>query len=276
MFDALMDACRRPEPYEPGEELWNDPHIAQMMLKAHLDPDTDEASYRPGKIEAIIEYLAYAMKLSDGNSIVDLGCGPGLYCARLAAKGFCMTGVDRSENSIQYAKQRDCEKRIDYRNASYLDPFGTDRYDAAMMISQDFGVLNPSDRRILLENVRRALRPGGRFAFDVPSMAAYRKRVDGATDRWHVSGPGFWRPYRHIVMERTIPYPDIPALCDLYVVLDDAGATAYRVHQTFFSPESMRSELVRCGFQVEAILSNLCGEPYRADSPDIGILCKRD
>ena len=56
-FDDLLDVTRRPEPYEPGEELWNDPHISKMMLEAHLSPETDAASYRPEKIHAICEYL---------------------------------------------------------------------------------------------------------------------------------------------------------------------------------------------------------------------------
>lgn len=44
-FDDLMETDRRPVPYEPGEEMWNDCHISKMMLEAHLSSNTDAASY---------------------------------------------------------------------------------------------------------------------------------------------------------------------------------------------------------------------------------------
>jgi SAM-dependent methyltransferase len=242
LLDDLFNAVRRPLPYEPGEELWNDPHIAQGMLQAHLAPDTDAASYRPEKINAICTYLPRALGLKPDDSLADLGCGPGLYCARLAALGYLLTGIDRSENSIRYAREHS-SSREEYRLASYLEPFGEARYDAALMISQDYGVLCPENRRLLLQNIRRAVKPGGRFAFDVPTMAAYRRRMDESSAKWYASEGGFFRPGRHFVLQDTYFYPEQSALCDLHVVLDEAGTKAYRVWQTFFTPESIRQEL---------------------------------
>lgn len=271
--DDLISTLRSPEPYEPGAELWNDPHISQMMLKAHLSQDSDAASYRQETIQAIVEYLSKEMGLKSGCSIADLGCGPGLYCSRLADKGFRMTGIDRSENSIRYAKKHD--KATNYIPASYLNPFGENQFDAALMVSQDYGVLSPQNRIILLGNVCKALKPNGWFAFDVCSMAAYQNRSDTAASNWTVSDSGFWRPHKHVVLEKTILYPDISALCDLVTVVDSGGMEAYRIYQTFFSPDSIRLELEENGFRVEAIRSNLYGEKYSSASPEIGVLCRK-
>ena len=273
-FDDLYGAARRPAPYEPGEELWNDPHIAKGMLEAHLSPDTDAASYRPEKIRAICSHLKSAMGLKRGDRAVDLGCGPGLYCASLAAEGIRMTGIDRSENSIRYAREQAGE-REEYALQSYLEPFGEGLFDAAMMISQDYGVLNPESRRMLLGNIRRALKPGGCFAFDVPGMAAYRRRLETTAAKWSAVDSGFWRPSRHFVLEDTLFYPEIHAVCDRYFVLDDGGAKVYRVWQTFFSPESIRAELEESGFRVEEVLGDLSGETYDPASTVIGLLCRR-
>jgi SAM-dependent methyltransferase len=273
-FQDLMDAARRPVPYEQGEELWNDAHISMGMLEAHLAPDTDAASYRPEKIEAICEYLTRATGLKRGDCVVDLGCGPGLYCARLAAQGLRMTGIDRSENSIRYAREHALE-RAEFTLGSYLEPFGEDRYDAALMISQDYGVLNPGNKQVLLGNIRRALKPGGYFAFDVPSMAAYQSRMDASSAKWYTSDSGFWRPNRHFVLQDTLFYPEWNALCDRYIVLDDDGTKAYRVWQTFFSPNSIQTELEENGFRVEATLSNLRGDAYDAFSSEMGVLCRK-
>ena len=272
-LNDLMKLDKCPAPYAPGEELWNDPHISKMMLETHLSPDTDAASYRPERIDAICENLVRAMRLNAGDSVVDLGCGPGLYCSRLSQRGFRLTGIDRSENSIRYARSRDADTR--YILGSYLDSFGTGQFDAAMMVSQDYGVLSPENRAILLGNIRNALKPGGYFAFDVCSMAAFQRRQDAATQKWYASDTGFWRPDQHFVLEKTIFYPDIHALCDFMAVFDSTGVKAYHIYQTFFSPETIRAELELNGFLVEAIQSGLSGEAYRPASLEIGVVCRR-
>jgi SAM-dependent methyltransferase len=271
----LMEATRKPEPFEPGEELWNDPHISRHMLEAHLAPDTDAASYRPETIEAILQYLPEAMRLKREAAIIDLGCGPGLYCERLAAMGYHMTGIDRSERSTLYAREHASGGNPRYMLASYLEPFGENQFDAAIMVSQDYGVPCPENRRILLKNIRRALRSGGAFAFDVPSMAEYDSRIKHSSARWYASESGFWRPHPHFVLEDTLIYPDECVLCSRYVVMDDGGVKTYRVWQTYFSPESIRRELEKNGFRVEAVLSSLCGDSYQDASPVLGVICRK-
>ena len=272
-FDDLMNSDKCPEPYEPGEELWNDPHISKMMLESHLSQDTDAASYRPEKIQAICEYLIRAMNLKNGDSIVDLGCGPGLYCSRLVRQGFCMTGIDRSENSIRYARNHD--ENTDYILTSYLNPFEINQFDAAFMISQDYGVLSAENRKKLLSNIRNALKPNGYFGFDVSSMAAFQSRKENAASKWYASDSGFWRPHKHFVLEKTIIYPDTPTLCDFVAVFDSDGEKIYHIYQTFFSSESIRSELEENGFHVESVLSNLCGDKFCEASLEMGIVCRK-
>ncbi len=274
LLDDLFAAARRPELYVPGEELWNDAHIAKGMLQAHLAPDTDAASYRPERIRTICGHLPGALGLKPGDCVADLGCGPGLYCAQLAALGYFTAGIDRSESSIHYAREH-ASDREGYRLASYLEPFGEACYDAAMMISQDYGVLSPENRQVLLANIRRALKPGGCFAFDVPTMAAYRRRLDESSAKWYASESGFWRPGRHFVLQDTLFYQEQCALCDLYVVLDEGGTKVYRVWQTFFMPESITRELEKNGFAVEAVLSGLDGGAFDPASPEMGILCRK-
>ena len=184
-----------------------------------------------------------------------------------------MTGIDRSENSIRYAREHN--KETNYVIASYLEPFGENQFDAALMVSQDYGVLSPHNRKRLLGNIGRALKPNGCFAFDVSSTAAFQNRIDGAASKWYVSDSGFWRPHKHLVLEKTILYPAVSALCDFVAVFDSGGAKAYHIYQTYFSSESIRSELEGNGFHVEAILSNLYGETYSAASLELGVVCRK-
>ncbi|MEM1484184.1 class I SAM-dependent methyltransferase [Oscillospiraceae bacterium PP1C4] len=273
-FNDMVEADRRPTPYEQGEELWSAPHISKMMLEAHLSPDTDSASYKPGKIRAICEYLPFAMHLQKGDSIVDLGCGPGLYCSLLAQKGFLLTGIDASENSIQYARKLNSARNTIFIHASYLKPFASTPFDAAMLIYEDYGVLSPANRKTLLQNIHSALKPNGHFTLDVSSLTAFSNRKGNSAPKWYAADSGFWRPHPHFVLEKIFFYEDICALCDLVAVVD-SKVKIYRIWQSFFSPESIQAELEENGFKVEAILSNLHGDQYSADSPVIGVICSK-
>ncbi len=276
MFDIndLVKTAQRPLPYEPGEELWNDPYISGMMLKSHLSPDTDAASFKPDKIKAICEYLPDALHLKKGCSIVDLGCGPGLYCSELAKMGFQLTGFDMSENSIRYAKEQDEKHRISFIQANYFAPFGFEQFDVAMLIYEDYGVMSLANRTKLLKNVYNALKPGGQFVLDVSSLTAFKNRRKAIIEKWYASDAGFWRPHKHFILEKDFVYPDISAMCNLVAVFD-TELKIYRIYQTFYSPESIRSELEKGGFCIQSILSNLWGEKYTTDSPVIGIICTK-
>jgi len=105
-LEALGRLQDRPDLYSPGEEqFWTDPHIAEQMLAAHLDPSNDAASRRPETIDREVDWLVTALGLKDGDRVLDLGCGPGLYSTRLARRGLQVTGVDFSANSIEYARR---------------------------------------------------------------------------------------------------------------------------------------------------------------------------
>jgi SAM-dependent methyltransferase len=271
-LNDLMKLDRRPAPYETGDEFWNDPYISGQLLEAHLDTHTDQASYKPETLQAICGWLPEAMGLNEGAAIVDLGCGPGLYCTALSRLGYGMTGVDRSEGSLAYASGHAPKAR--FLRQSYLEPFGNAAFDAAIMISQDYGVLGPEDRETLLANVRAALKPGGHFAFDVPSLRAYEARTEHNAPSWYAAEGGLFRLHGHFVLQKAYFYPERPALCDTYSVLDTLVKT-YRFWQTFFLPESIRTELERRGLTAAAVLSDLTGKAYTDDSLTLGIVCQK-
>ena len=103
-LDKLLHLQQKPDPFTPGEPLfWNDPHISKQMLEVHLNPDIEAASRRPETIDRTVSWLIETLGLKTGASLLDLGCGPGLYTSRFARAGFHVTGVDYSRRSIEYA-----------------------------------------------------------------------------------------------------------------------------------------------------------------------------
>ncbi len=275
MFEiaALLDQIKKPSLYQPGAPLWTHPHIAKQMLREHLSPNTDAASYRPSTIEAICDRLPVRMGLEKGMRIIDLGCGPGLYCQQFAQRGYRMTGIDQSESSIQYAKELCASMPVEFLCDSYLNPLPVREMNSAIMISQDYGVLSPGQRKVLLQNVRSVLKPGGMFAFDVASIAAFYTVRETAQQTWDASEKGFWRPHPYLVLENTFLYSEQPCSCNLYAVIDEE-CTVYRIWQTYFSPESIQKELQENGFTLLEAKANLSGDDWTDQSLTIGIICK--
>lgn len=275
MLKTVLQQLEKPALYQPGAPLWTHPHIAGEMLKAHLDPDTDAASYRPALREAICQQLSDAFALRPGSRVVDVGCGPGLYCRKLAEQGVCVTGVEQSDPSLRYAKSICTGLDAAFLQQSYINPFGVDAFDAAMMISQDYGVLSPEARRQLLQNILKALVPDGYFAMDVATQAAYQARVREPSTAWEMCDGGFWRAEPYLLLHALYAYPQQQALCDLYAVLTEQEETVYRNWQTFFTPQTLREELTAAGFRVEAVWSGLDGQTWKEDSPVLGVLCRK-
>ena len=103
-LDQLSAWAAQPALFAPGEpQFWDDSHISAHMLQAHLDPDVDAASRKPETIDRTVDWLAARLRLQPGDRLLDLGCGPGLYCTRFAARGLQVTGIDYSRRSIDYA-----------------------------------------------------------------------------------------------------------------------------------------------------------------------------
>jgi SAM-dependent methyltransferase len=273
--DMLERALARPAPFAPHEApFWDDPHIASRMLAAHLDPSTDAASRRPETIALTVEHLLRALALEAGDRLLDLGCGPGLYADAFAAAGLRVSGIDLSSGSIAHASAAApaAGHAIDYRVGDYTRDALGGPYEAAVLIYLDFGVLPDEPRDRLLDGVRAAIRPGGRFAFDVKAPA--RTRVADAGISVTRSDGGFWRPGPHLAIETTYRYGSDLDLSQ-HAIVDDSSLTVYRVWDRAYAPSDLRRLLGRHGLVVEAVWTDLTGTPYRRSAPTVGVVARR-
>src|SRR5262245_855909 len=219
---ALLDRLvARPRPFAPhGAPFWDDPHIGRSMLAAHLDPDREAASRPHARIDREVDWIARQLDLRPGAAVLDLGCGPGLYCSRLARRGLRVTGIDYSDVAVSYARGQAARDglAIDYRLADYrtLDLVGA--FDVVLLIYYDFGVLVDAERDEVLRRAARALRPGGRFVFDVLTPPVLGRRAGQRT--WSLcSDGGFWREDAYLALTASYHYPALDAEVDQIVVL---------------------------------------------------------
>ncbi len=276
-IETILPLQMKPEPFTPGEALfWDDPHISAQMLRAHLDPGSDLASRRPEMIERSVRWLVAMLGLKPGDAVLDLGCGPGLYAARLAEQGLRVTGVDISRRSIAYASQfaREHGLAIDYRCQDYLTLADEGGYDVALLIYGDLCPLAPGPRSLLLANVRRALKPGGRFVLDVTTPA--HRRRHGSRNSWYAAESGFWKPGPHLVLEEGFDYLDLAIFLDQAIVVEpDGRVTVYRNWFQDYTRETIIAELSAAGFTVQSLWSDLVGTPFSEASEWIGLVTEK-
>lgn len=101
-----------------------------------------------------------------GKTVLDVGCGGGLSCEFLAARGAVVSGIDLSSKSIAIAQAHAQQQgyTIDYRQgrAEQL-PYGDARFDAVVCVDVLEHVRNLEQT---LREIHRVLKPGGWFFFD--------------------------------------------------------------------------------------------------------------
>ena len=110
-------------------------------------------------------YLDLASKLS-ASSIIDIGCGTGLLTCELAKRGHRLIGVEPSKAMLEVARRRACGKRVEWIEGDALG-LGEFRADLAIMtghVAQFF--FDDEGWHSALIAIRKALRPGGHFAFE--------------------------------------------------------------------------------------------------------------
>lgn len=272
MFDTLKPLARRPEPFSvyTTPAFWNDPHVSCEMLKWHLDPESDPASYHHTKIDAIVGWLDDCLNLN-GKTLCDLGCGPGLYTSRFHQRGARVTGIDVSSRSLAHARSR--SEGITYIEGNYLDcdlPEGTDVFT---MISQDYSALSPSQRETLLGKIRQCLSPGGCFVFDVSARSALSDGQESEEIAVNLQG-GFWSARDYIGLRKTWIYEEEKLSVDVYLIVEeDRTWTVYNWCQ-YFTPESLAGELEEMGFAIDFLGGALDGAELDVKEPQMGVIAR--
>jgi SAM-dependent methyltransferase len=278
-FTDLDSLLCRPEPYAQYTtvEFWNDPHVSQFLLQEHLNPASDLASRNHAFLDRSAEWIINEFGISARSSVLDLGCGPGMYTSRLAKTGAGITGIDASTRSIDYAKEQAAKNglAVTYRNGNYLDCDYGGPFDLILMIFCDFCVLSPVQRAKLLCKVREALAPGGSFFFDVSSIQYYQNIREKLEIEFQEEG-GFWSPERYYAFNQTFKYDDRNLLIDKYTILTGRETRQIHHHLQCYSIEMITHELEENGLTMHKTFSNAAGDKFEEESNEYAIIAVKD
>lgn len=272
----MCKLLKQPPLYTKTEgAFWDDPHISKQMLKAHLDPDFEGASRKLAFIESSVAWIKEIADPKACHTLLDIGCGPGLYAERFSKAGYKVTGVDFSERSILYARTSALRQNLDinYLYQDYLELNMKEEFDFSTLIYCDYGALSSSDRQIIMNKVYRHLKPGGKFLLDVFSMAQYRAFEEKQT--WNVChNGGFWSEEDYIELNGSYRYTDNVTLEQISII-SASNISAYYLWNTYFTRDMLAGEAADAGFKICGIFGDVAGAAYREDSTTMAILLEK-
>ncbi len=278
MFKELKKINVRPAPFQfyTANELWANEHTSKQMLEYHLNESIDVSSRNRNFIESSVEWIVSHFGVDKSTKIADFGCGPGLYTTRLAERGAIVTGIDFSENSIEYAKQVAVEKglEIDYVQSNYLEFDTNNSFDLITMIMCDFCALSPEQRKIMISKFYSLLKPEGSVLLDVYSLNGFIEKDESATYELNQLY-GFWSPDDYYCFVNTFKYDNEKVILDKYTIIEESRKRVVYNWLQYFSEDSLRKEFEENGFKVEAVYSDVAGKTFNPESPEIAIVAKK-
>ena len=123
----------------------------------------------PEATRADADFLAEEIAAPAGGRLLDIACGSGRHARELSARGYALTGVDISAESIEEARATDSNSEwicSDMRNLPWQETF-----DGGYCMGNSFGYLQHEDTLEFLQALSKTLKPGARFVLESGTVA---------------------------------------------------------------------------------------------------------
>ncbi|CAN5163948.1 hypothetical protein BH11PSE5_BH11PSE5_26850 [soil metagenome] len=160
-----------------GRQLGNPQGLAGAIMGRMMRLAND----RPSRLAVA------AMGVKQGDSILDMGFGPGHAIELIAATARVVHGIDQSDAMLLQASCRNrkaiAEKRVTLATGSFATlPYPNDWFDGILASNVAYFW---HDEHAILSEIRRVLKPGGRLCIYVTDAATMKhwRFADGHTHR---------------------------------------------------------------------------------------------
>ncbi len=219
--------------------------------------------------DAEAEFLAVHLNCQPGAHVLDVPCGNGRLSFELAQRGFCVTGVDISEEFIEEAREKAAvtaggASQVDFILADMRNLDREAVYDGAYCFGNSFAFLGGTETERFLQALARTLKPGTRLIIHT-GMAAESVIPDFEEQSCHELGD-----LSLTIKER---YNAAESCIDSEYIFQRDGQTETRLaREWIYTVGEMRRMLERAGFSIFDLYSSLKCEPYKLGSRELLIV----
>lgn len=219
--------------------------------------------YPAERTAAECDLIESALELPPEARVLDIPCGIGRHSIELARRGFRVTGVDFSAESVTLARESAAAAGVDVdfivgdmRQFVHDVPF-----DAAFCFFGSFGYFTEDDDRRFVRAVERALRPGGRFLIEShiaeTLLPQFRERD------WFWAGTEAGRV--RVLEERSWDI-ETGRMNAVWTLVDDSGSNVYSSSIRIYTYRELRALLESEGFVRVEARDGKTGQSFRIGS----------
>ena len=216
-FDTIASTPRPMPPWPAGQGIpWGDREFSRRALDLHLDPSTHMASRAPDVIarhtEWLVEQLDLLPAVDRPRRVLEVGCGPGLYCHELAKRGVQSVGFDIAPAPLAWARANSEAQGLDCRfldadltalPSDFLEQVGP--VDAVTFWFGDFHGFQPAVARAFIPQLAACLGPHGIFALEFQPLDDFEPTDASA---WHAVDGTVFCPEPHLWLEEWFWHED--------------------------------------------------------------------
>jgi SAM-dependent methyltransferase len=235
-------------------ETW-DAFFSDFYLRAYGDDQRDEGA------EAQALAAARLAGCPRDGDLLDVPCGFGRHAVPLAAAGYRVVGVDRSQTLLEEARRRAGSARWPkLARADYRDlPFADESFDAAINLFTSLGYLGDDQDLRALAEIGRVLRPHGRLVIEIMHRDLL---VSGFQEQdWRLLGEG-----RLLLEQRTFD-PGAGVAQTTQTLVDTSGTReSFTFSLRVYSATELVGMLGRAGFAEAKCFGDLEGGTFATDT----------
>jgi len=142
-----------------------------VIVKAHydIDPQKEWDRLAGGRFEFKIATNYMEKFIKPGDSVLDIGGGPGRYSIWLAQKGCDVTLLDLSEQNIEFARKKAAAYNVSFKmlagDARYIsaNPKLAKKYDHVLLMGPLYHLTDEADRVACIHGALSRLKKGGKL-----------------------------------------------------------------------------------------------------------------
>lgn len=195
----------------------------------------------------IAEYYSKIIRgITDGNRVLDMGCGTGNLTVRLARKGFDMIGLDASADMLSFAMEK--MKKVEWICQNMAEADIGEEVDTVISTLDSINHLeSPAEIKSCIKCAAKSLKSGGAFVFDVNTLYKHREILANNTFVYDVPGA-------FCVWQNTYNEKSGSVWIDLDIFFEEEDGSYTRGGESFaeiaVSEEEIRRMLEKSGFEI--------------------------
>ena len=192
-----------------------------------------------------------------GQTILDLCCGPGRHSVDLAKRGYQVTGVDRTQFLLDRARERAAHAgaNVEWVRQDMREFVRPASFDLALSLFTSLGYFETSaEERRVLRNVLSSLKSGAMFVVDMAS----KERL---AQIWMPTGSQTF-PDGTVLFERREVYDDWSRVRQEWTLVKNGHAQSFSFTHSVYSGRELKTELLETGFGEVRLYGDLEGAPF--------------